>query len=252
MILTLILYTSLTACAVMGPGKYQGEDIDPLSEPVIVLDEESVERKERYDSSGNHVGYYQFTSGTNCEVEGLVLIEYLDLEGNVLKSYSPQFAGCIMNYSVSEAHAQWNEIYFIGEANYNWKTHVDYEIVPFTCGNPKMVMYTVKGMSNQIDLYGADGKIATSIKTLKERNSLEIFEWVGECMSVWEIYSDETYHAYAERELLFDTNRNLLCEVLVKSEGLIIDRELIGEATEEQLWLLYDMAETIYMMNMVD
>ena len=107
-------------------------------------------------------------------------------------------------------------------------------------------------MSNQIDLYGADGEVATSIKTLNERNSLEIFEWAGDCMMVWEFYSDETYHAYAERELLFDTNRNLLCEVLVKSEGLIIDRELIGEATEEQLWLLYDMAETIYMMNMVD
>lgn len=34
------------------------------------------------------------------------------------------------------------------------------------------------------------------------------------------------------------------------SETLTIDRELIEGATDEQLWCLYDMAETIYMINM--
>ena len=33
------------------------------------------------------------------------------------------------------------------------------------------------------------------------------------------------------------------------TEAFTIDRELIEGATEEQLWLLYDMAETIYMIN---
>ena len=65
------------------------------------------------------------------------------------------------------------------------ETHVDYEIVPFTCGNPEMFMYTVNGTNNQIDMYGADGEVATSIKTLNERNSLEIFEWAGDCM-IWQ------------------------------------------------------------------
>lgn len=209
---------SLTACATDTPNENQGEKIDPYAEPVIVIDEESVERKERYDSEGKHVGYYQFISGTNCEVAGIIRIEYLDLEGNVLKSYSPQFAGCTMDYSVREEHVKWNEITVIVEANYNWETHVDYEIAPFTNGNPELVTYTVNKTTNQIDVYGADAEVATSIKTLDEKNSLDIFTWAGDCMSVWEYYTDENYRSYQVREVLFDSNRNLLCEVLLTSE----------------------------------
>ena len=110
MIAISLLCMFMTACATGTPSGKPVKDIDPYSEPIIVMNEEEVERQNRYDSEGNHVGYYQFSCGTNCDVYGIVLVEYLDLNGNVLKAYSPQFAGCTMGYSVYEAYESLNEL----------------------------------------------------------------------------------------------------------------------------------------------
>ncbi len=216
----LLLCISMTACATGVPGGNPVKDIDPYSEPVIVVDEETVERQERYDSEGNHVGYYQFTSGTNCDVPGIVLVEYLDLDRNVLKAYSPQFAGCTMGYSVDEEYESYNELTTICEVSHRGVTSIEYTITPFTCGKAEVAVYTVKGTTNQVDVYGDDGEVAVSMKPVKEGSSLAVGSWADDCLLVWEYYADKTYHSYTEREFFFDSNRNMICEVLVTPELL--------------------------------
>ena len=219
MIAILVLCTSMTACAMTGtPSGNQGEKIDPYSEPIIVVNENEVERQNRYDAEGNHVGYYQFTSGTNCDVYGIVLVEYLDLEGNALKKFSPQFAGCTMGYSIAEENETPHELTTICEVSHVGVTSIEYTMVPYSCGKMEKAVYTVNGITNQVDVYGIDGELLRSMKTSKEKNSFDVTTWADDYIHVREYYVDDTYHSYGEKEFFFDANRNLLCEVLLTSE----------------------------------
>ena len=215
----LLLFLSVTSCGMSmsgTPNENLGENIDPNSDPVIVVDTENVERKERYDSSGKHVGYYRFTSGTNCDIYGIVLLEYLDLDGNVLKSFSPVFAGCTIDYVSDDGYS--NQITTICESSRSGSTSVEYTITPYPCGKVEMAIYTVKGITNQIDIYGTDGESVFSIKPSRKGSSLAVRNWLEDALLVWEFYSDEEYHSYTERELYFDSDKNLMCEVLLTPE----------------------------------
>ena len=216
----LMLCIFMTACAVGVPSENRGEGIDPNSNPVIVVDDETIVRKERYDADGNYVGYYRITSGTNCDVYGIVLLEYLDIDENVIKSFSPKYAGCVLDYYIPDEYTEWNEITSICEMSLVSNTSIEYIITPFSCGEIQRATYTMDGVTNQVEVYGLDGELSACIKTTKEGYSLDLWNWADDCLMVCEYYTDETYHAYIEKEVFFDSNRNLLCEVLIEPQKL--------------------------------
>lgn len=150
-------------------------------EPDIVVDNGGVELEERYDAQGNLVGYYRYTSGTNCGVVGCVKLEYLDLNKNVLKTFEPQMAGCTMGYGRFGE----NDITQIWESNENG-TSIEYGIEPFANGRIQTCIYTLEGNAIRVDIYGKEGQIVASVEPTAEGKCLDVFT------------SDEGYHVISE------------------------------------------------------
>ena len=95
----IILLLCLAACGISTP---QTETTAPTKgNENLVPDPNDVKQYERYNDNGEHVGYIRFTYGTNDGVYGIILTEFLDLDGNVhpftaAQAADPDFANLIL------------------------------------------------------------------------------------------------------------------------------------------------------------
>ena len=174
----LLLCACLGACA-FGVGRpvETGPYIDPLGKPEIVIDANSVTKEECFDANGKLIGYVQYTSGTNCGVSGTVLIEFLDLNGKVLNTYSPKLAGCTLASGQfgSFGHGEY-ELTDIWESDYkkNAVTSNEYKLVPYSGGKLYAYLENRAGRTTRCDLYGRYGRIVAQLKPADPQNQLYI------------------------------------------------------------------------------
>lgn len=177
--LVLALCLSATACIGIAkpPEMPTVPPVDPMGEPVIVLDENNVERQPRYNANGKQVGYYQYTYGTNCGFYGVVLIEFLDMNDKVLNSYAPKLAGCTLaSGQFGSMDHDYFELTDIWESDYNQVavTSNEYKVVPYSGGKPYSYIENRKGVTTRCDLYGTNGKVVKSLTPAEPKNKLTI------------------------------------------------------------------------------
>ena len=175
--LVLVLCLSATACIRIADNSSAptNPSVDPLGEPVIVLDESSVERQPRYNANGKQVGYYQYTYGTNCGVYGVMRIEFLNLNNKVLNSYAPKLAGCTLaSGQFGSMDHDYFELTDIWESDYNQEavTSNEYKVVPYSGGKPYSYIENRKGVTTKCDLYGTNGQVVASLTPADPKNKL--------------------------------------------------------------------------------
>lgn len=182
LVLIFSLCLTMAACAkegkpAAGTGNSAETVIDPLDEPVIQMDAEGVTRENRYNAGGSHVGYYQYTTGTNCGETGNVLVEFLDLNGNVLNSFAPKLAGCTLGCGQFGGfdHGQF-ELTDIWESDYNKEgvTSNEYKLVPYSGGRIYSYIENRKGCTARCDLYGNAGQVVATLTPADPKNMLYI------------------------------------------------------------------------------
>lgn len=221
--LSLALCASMTACMMVGdPGDSTIPTINLDAEPEIVLDATKVEQENRYDAEGNHVGYYRYTNGTNCGNPGIVLIEFTDLNGNVLNSYSPKFAGGTLSGGQfgGTTHGQY-ELTDIWESDYSDAVNSNsYQLVPYSGGQLYAYIENRNGATVRCDLYGTDGQVVASISPADLKNRLDVEclagEVSGDVFRVIEGYSEDRPEGptfYMVRQMYYDLSGALLCEI---------------------------------------
>ena len=99
LILIVAVALIMTACPKQGvPSGGPESNVDANAPAQIVLDETRVEKGNCYGEDGSHIGYYRITYGTNCGNEGVMRIEFLDLNDEVLNTYEPTYAGSSLDY----------------------------------------------------------------------------------------------------------------------------------------------------------
>ena len=208
MVCVLMFCITLTGCATGADPNADIEAVDPNGEPVIVIEEECSQKEERYDINGNLVGYIQFSEGTNCGVEGTVALTYLDLDGNVLKTFSPQYAGCILDCSSKEAGSF--EITHITEMDAKYTTLCIKELIPYTCGQLRACIYYENGRGVCAEMYDVDGDQTVRIEA--SSTDREVYLQTSNTLYslIMEGYIEEGTQ-YIEREWVFDKSGKLLC-----------------------------------------
>ena len=224
-VLFLALCLSMTACMKTGtsgnasaPTNESAPTLNVDAEPEIVLSENSIELENRYDLDGTHVGYYRYTYGTNCGNEGLMLIEFTDLKGNVLNTYSPKFAGGVLSYGqTGKSPHNCFEITDIWESDYSDAVNSNsYMIVPCSGGTPYAYIENRAGRTIRCDLFGADSQVVASIAPADPKNTLDIFHVNTDHFNIVEGYVEERANGpthYAVRDLYYDLNGTLLCDL---------------------------------------
>ena len=177
-LLFLLLSLTLTGCLhFVAPGTAPPTPtIDLYADPVIVIDETRIERQNRYDAHGNHVGYYQYTYGTNCGNDGVVLLSFLDLDGNVLNAYSPKLAGgTLYGGQFGSMNHDYFELTDIAEGNHQDPiTSNEYKFVPYSGGMLYSYIENRNGATTRCDLYGVDGQVVASLLPADANNQLSI------------------------------------------------------------------------------
>ena len=216
LVLLLCLCFSLTACA-FGiarpmPTTTPLPSVDPLSEPVIVLDPNDVRLENRYDKNGNHVGYYRYTGGTNCGFYGTMLLEFTDLDGNVLNAYSPKLAGYQIGGGQhgSMPHDHF-EITDIGESRLQYSSATEglitnsYQVYPCSGGQLYTYMETRNDRTTKCELYSPSGKLVASLQPLDPKNQLDSYLINVYFAEEWEGYQDhfEIDEIYFEGDWVF-------------------------------------------------
>lgn len=216
--LILVLCASMTACVMMGtPGDGGGNKVkvDPNAPAQILLDESSVRTESHYDEDGICIGYYRFTEGTNCGEQGLVRLEFLDLNRNVVNVYEPKMAGAILGYGSrgSEAITEiWESDYKQTKTNSN-----SYLLYPYENGNPYVYTENREGVTVRCDLYDVRGNVVRSLTPEDPENQLKVYQYQVNCFSVAEQYYVELAngsHACIVRDLTYDMEGDLLCEIV--------------------------------------
>ncbi len=219
LICLLVFCMTLTGCAMAGDPNANVEVVDPNGEPVIVIEEECSKKEERFDANGNHVGYVQYSEGTNCGVKGTVALKYLDLDGNVLKTFSPQYAGCVLDCSSKEAES--SEITYINEMDAKYTTICIKELIPYTCGQLRACIYYENGRSVCAEMYDNSGVQTARI----EASSADKEVYLQTSNTLYSLIMEgyiEDGTQYVEREWVFDKNGKLMCGLklaLLKDAG---------------------------------
>ncbi len=197
-------------------------EIDIFSEPQIVLDQTTVELEELRDDKENLVGYYRTTEGINCGVYGYMLFEILDLDKNVLFSYTPTFAGQDLKIYMPPQYISITETDSWGEYNPNINCN-NYIFIYNGTGNPVAYNEVRNGEVTRFDLYSKNGELVNSITPTDPKNGLDIWD----CRNFE--YSEGYYFLVSEfveyvregdmnqlcssREIYYDSDWNLLCEI---------------------------------------
>ena len=228
-ILLLTLCLSLCACSFVVIPNRQNEQntepevtIDPNAEPEIVLDAASTYQEPLSDIFGQVIGSLRYTEGTNCGVKGTVQIEYLDTNGNVVQTFSPQLPGGTLTWwGASWSGTMNRETEQVYEKNGH--ARVSWHIAPYTNGRILLYEY-IEGTGGdsrctRIDLYKHDGQLASSLEVSKESNYLHIDfpipDWtqITEKSIIPETGSGDP-RIYTVRQWIFDYNYNLAVEII--------------------------------------
>ncbi len=218
--LIIVLCASMTACVMMGtPGTQQPENEVDFNAPAqIVLDEserEDLRTEAFYNEEGICIGYYRFTNGTNCGVEGLMRLEFLDLNHTVRNTYEPTVAGATLGF-VRQGSENITQIY---ESDYkgNNTSSNSYLLYPYSVGRPYTYIENRKGVTVRCDLYGVDGNVVRTLTPENPENRLTVYEYQVNHFSVSEQYYVELAngsHACTVRDLTYDMEGDLLCEIV--------------------------------------
>ena len=221
-ILILTLCLSLWACSGdIVPNQQNTEPkvtIDPNAEPEIVMNPESVKQEPLDTFSEQPVCYFRTTEGTNCGVPGIVSVEYLDANENVLHTFTPQLPGGTLSaggFAGGETH--------VTESVDN--RGLSYAIDTETGKLLSCEHFEGNGRDSRctrIDLYDDDGQVAASVEVSKEGNDLRVDHTVDQRGNSWSILYDQFYvyetgngiaSAYSVRTLYFK-NQELVAEIL--------------------------------------
>lgn len=161
------LLLSLTACGISTP---QDETTAPTKgNENIVPDPNDVKQYERYNDNGEHVGYMRFTYGTNDGVYGMILMEFLDLDGNVLNAYSPKLPG----HQLSEDGNMFQEY----DSNWSWgdpPTTNRYLTHRNSDGELAAYIEVRQGQTTKCELYDREGNVIASLQPLDPKNELHV------------------------------------------------------------------------------
>lgn len=194
-------------------------EIDIFSEPQIVLDQTTVELEELRDDEENHIGYIRTTEGTNCGVYGYMLFEILDLDKNVLFSYTPTFAGQDLKIYMPPQYISITETDSWGEYNPNINCN-NYIFIYNGTGNPVVYQEVRNGEVTRFDLYGKNGELVNSITPIDPKNDLDFenchdFDYSeGYYFTVSEyVRGEDLKRACSSRIMYYDSDWNLLCEI---------------------------------------
>ncbi len=198
-----------------------GLTVDPNAEAVIILNENDVTQEPRGDEEGNIVGYVRSTGGTNCGNAGTMLIEFLDLDGNVLNSYSPTFAGSVLEYIRVENGDDLFEIQILAETDGNLGSPSFignvYELVEHSGGKPRVYKERRGGIYTRCDLYGTDGQVVASVTPENPECEITFDSFQYDCFTLregYDIYEDDHIPFFnCERLLYYDLDGTLICEI---------------------------------------
>lgn len=196
--------------------------IDIFSEPQIVLNPSLVEVEAITDNKNNLVGYYRTTEGNNCGVYGCMLFEILDLDKNVLFSYTPTFAGQGLHIYMPPQYISVTETDSWGEYNPNSNFNT-YYFLHNGKGTPVVYKEVRNGEVTRFDLYGKNGELVNSIAPVDPKNDLDIWDCCDFEYSegyYFTVSEDEIYvregdmnQRCSSREMYYDSDWNLLCEI---------------------------------------
>lgn len=207
-----------------------GLTVDPNAEAVIVFDENDVKQEPHGDENGNLAGYIRYTGGTNCGNAGTMLIEFLDLDGNVLNSYSPTFAGSVMQCVTGGDENDFYEIICLAESDGNFgspefNTGNVYELIEHSGGKPRVYQERREGIYTRCDLYGTDGQVVASVTPNNPECEIDFYEFQDDCFTLREgyyIYEDDYVPFFnCERWLHYDLNGTLICEINPSYSGAV-------------------------------
>ena len=221
-ILILTLCLGLWACSGGDAPSQQNTEpevtIDPNAEPEIVIDPDSVKQNPLDTNSEQTVCYFRTVEGTNCGVPGVVSVEYLDANENVLHTFSPQLPGGTMSAGGNAAgktrvteRAGNRVISYIIDTETGKLLYCEHSEVndkEYTC--------------NRIDLYSNNGQFAVSVEVTNEGHSLLPTFYFDQqenlCFVIDELFNsyemdDGNFHMYYGRTLYY-VNQNLVVEIL--------------------------------------
>lgn len=223
LILVLSLCLTMAACMKMegtpgssgGNGNGDGQTvIDPCGEPEIVLDNNDVEQEDRYDATGKAVGSFRYTSGTNCGVYGVVRIEWLDLNGNVLHSISPQLAGGTLGAgSFGQQRFEITTVWETTDAGAN----IEYILIPYSCGKLQTKIVGNNGGTEYLEMYNRDGYLCRTVSPVTPGNRLEIEYFDNNYCQITErcIVEDTLY---AQRKMYLRASGSLLADLWLTND----------------------------------
>lgn len=219
-LLAVLLCLNLNACVMMGtPNNNQTEppkvEADFSAPAEIAFNESEKEEEAYYNDNGICIGYYRFTYGTNCGVEGLMRLEFLDMNRTVKNTYEPKVASTTLSYH------RWggNNITDIWESNYQGNnTSSNYYLVyPYSDGDPYAYMEQRNGATVRCDLYGTDGAVVASLTPENPTRRLEVVHYEANCFWVYESFFEELSngsHNCNARVLTYSLQGQLLCELV--------------------------------------
>ena len=219
-ILMLTLCLSLCACSfVVIPDRQNDQitepkvTIDPNAEPEIVTDAASVKQEPLDTGSEQPVCYFRSTEGTNCGIPGIVFVEYLDANENVLHTFSPQLPGG----TLSAGGFAGGKTYVTERID---QRSISYEIDTETGKLLSCEHFEVNDRDyrcTRIDLYDNDGQVAVSVESSIEGRILRVQHFVDQQRNDWAIIYEgfevyETATVYTDRTLYYK-NLNMVAEI---------------------------------------
>lgn len=146
----------------------QEETFDFNAEPEIVVNEQDVYLEELYDFDNNHKGYLKITQGSNCGQYGCVLLEFLDLNKNVVSSFSPRLPGLTLDCGIEPSR------YYVWESDYNEDGVTANEYILNADDASQIYAYTEvrKGTTTRLDLYGNNGQVVATLAASSPGNQM--------------------------------------------------------------------------------
>ena len=249
--IVLLLTLCLGLCACFNgivPGLQNTEPtvtVDPNAEPEIVIDKKAINQEELSNASGQVIGYCRYTEGTNCGIPGIVLIEYLDVNGNVVQSFSPQLPG-----GTFSRHGDATYEYVQEKSDHG---RIRYDIAP--CTNGKLLESScevgagMRARCTWINQYNRDGQLAFRFEASREDTSLENFpsqngwKYIRETVTVRETDSGNSM-SYPIHEWYFDNHANLVAEIIQDPVIEPYDPYMIGYCSKVEIRDL--AADTLY------
>lgn len=183
---------------------------NPEKNSHIVVDESTMRREERLDDQGNQIGYYTHTRGTNDGVYGIVRIEYLDMEGNVLHTIYPKTLGATLVSGSAGTH--YYEITGIAEQDKDGNFILSYELIPYTCGKLAWCQYYDNGNVVAVEVYDQNQQVAARVEPSAAGLYMDAKMTDTGCYIVREGHF-ESGAFRIERKYIFDSNGRSICHL---------------------------------------